>query len=247
MLQEEYERMFQYEDELWWYRGLRELLVWTVTQLHNTKKGIAPVIVDAGCGTGGNLVALSDCGRGVGIDVAWEALGRANRRQLNALARGRVQALPLRSESSDIVLSIDVLYHQWIENDLVVLREYERVLKPGGWLIVHVAAHEWLRGSHDKAVMTRHRYSRSELVGKTEAAGFRVRRATYRNSLLLPLMFLRRFCSQRTGDTRSDVELPARWLNKTLLAILRFESLLLRFVDFPVGGSLFLIAQKPLS
>lgn len=247
MLREEYERMFQFEDDLWWYRGLRKILVRTVKELRDRMKVSVSIVLDAGCGTGGNLVALCDWGRGVGIDVAWEALGRAKCRQLNMLARGRVQALPLRSESSDIVLSIDVLYHQWIENDLVVLRECERVLRPGGWLIVHVAAHEWLRGSHDKVVMTRHRYSRNELVSKIESAGFRVRRATYRNSLLLPFMFLHRFRSQRIAETHSDVELPPRWLNQVLFAILRVENLLLRFVDFPVGGSLLVIAQKPLS
>ncbi|MCX7625597.1 MAG: methyltransferase domain-containing protein [Candidatus Sumerlaeaceae bacterium] len=239
--------MFLHENELWWYRGLREVLVRTVRQLSQNMSANAPVIVDAGCGTGGNLVSMCQFGCALGIDLAWEALERAKRRELHMLARGRVQSLPLRSESADIILSLDVLYHRWIENDLAVLREYCRALKPLGWLIVHVAAHEWLRGAHDDVVMTRHRYSRRELVEKIEAAGLRVWRATYRNSLLVPLMFLHRFRSLKGGRPRSDVELPPRWVNGTLLAVLRLENLLLRFVDFPVGGSLLVIARKPIA
>ncbi|MGC8740397.1 MAG: methyltransferase domain-containing protein [Candidatus Sumerlaeaceae bacterium] len=245
MQPEEYSRMFSVEDTFWWYRGLRALLKETLIDLSKKKSEHRLQVIDAGCGTGANISECRMLIEGLGIDLAWEALVLARKRGLQHLVRGRIQELPVRDASCDVLMSIDVLYHRWIENDLQVLREYFRVLVPGGWLIIHVAAHEWLRGSHDEVVMTRHRYSRSELVEKVSAAGFRVRRATYRNTLLLPLMLLRRLITANTPVPVSDLRVPPRWLNETLYWVLWVENALLRVADFPTGGSLFVLAQRP--
>lgn len=239
--------MYKVEDSFWWYRGLRSLLRHTISQLARKTDARPLRVLDAGCGTGANLTACRDMAYAVGVDLAREALAFAAQRGIRNMVRGRVQEIPLRNNSCDVVLSIDVLYHQWIENDLQVLREYYRVLVPGGWLVIHVAAHEWLRGSHDEVVMTRHRYTRPELVEKVSAAGFRVRRATYRNSLLLPFMLVHRVISSRSPKPASDLQLPPSWVNQLLYAVLCAENTLLRIVDLPVGGSLFILAQRPVS
>jgi SAM-dependent methyltransferase len=239
--------MFELEGRLWWYRGLRELLLTTLAPVIASMGRRKPIILDAGCGTGGNLAAFPSDTIRIGIDVAWDGLSLARKRNVPALVRGRVQELPVRDASVDVVLSIDVLYHRWIEDDEAVLREYFRVLAPGGWLVVHVAALEWLRGSHDEVVMTRHRYTRRELVSKVQSAGFQVDRASYRNTFLLPLMLLRRLTSRKGHEPASDLALPPAWLNSLLLSCLRIENILLRVLSFPLGGSLLVLAQKPVS
>jgi ubiquinone/menaquinone biosynthesis C-methylase UbiE len=241
---DEYQRMFSVEGDFWWYRGLRELLVREIRHVCRAA-GREAILLDAGCGTGANLQALREVGRGVGVDFSSEALRLARSRGLAHLVRGKVQELPIRDAACDVLMSIDVLYHKWIEDDMAVLREYRRVLAPGGWLIVHVAAHEWLRGAHDEVVMTRHRYTRRELVNKVEAAGFRVRRATCRNSLLLPVMLARRLVSSERGAAQSDLAPLPSWLNSLLLLVIRLENQLLRVLDFPVGGSVFVVAHRP--
>lgn len=243
MRPDEYDRMYILEQDFWWYRGLRSLMRQDVAQLGRGAQG--SVILDAGCGTGANLAYLAGTTPAVGLDISPHALALARLRGDHHLVRGSVQQLPLRDGVCRLVLSIDVLYHSWIEDDLAVLREYWRVLAPGGGLIVHVAALEWLRGAHDEVVMTRHRYTRSELVEKVSAAGFRVRRATYRNSLLLPVMLARRALSRAACGAESDLCAPPRPINALLYGVLQVENFLLKFCDFPLGGSLYVVAHKP--
>ncbi|AXA35506.1 MAG: type 11 methyltransferase [Candidatus Sumerlaea sp.] len=253
MRNDEYSRMFAVEDTFWWYVALRRFLVrethkrlGTFGNDRNTQRE-EPWILDAGCGTGANLNALSCFGRCIGVDISPTALNLARRRGLSNLARGSVLQLPVRPESVDVLLSIDVLYHVWVKDDLAALMEYHRALRPGGWLIVHVAAHEWLRGSHDEVVMTRHRYTLKELVERVESAGFRVHRQTYRNTFVLPLMLIARVLGRGKSKSESDLRPLPRWLNTLLLVVMKVEEFVLSFTNLPIGSSAYVVAQKPLT
>jgi len=252
MRNDEYSRMFAVEDTYWWYVALRRILV---RETHKRLRCLAsncqrpaelPRILDAGCGTGANLAALRQFGRVCGVDVSPLALNLARTRGLSHLVKGSVLQLPVHAESVDLVLSIDVLYHVWVEDDLAALKEYYRVLRRGGWLIVHVAAHEWLRGSHDEVVMTRHRYTLKELVNRIESAGFRVRRQTYRNAFVFPLVLLGRVLGRGKSTTESDLRPLPLWLNRVLLWVMRAEEFVLGFTSLPLGTSAYVVAQKPL-
>jgi hypothetical protein len=88
------------------------------------------------------------------------------------------------------------------------MREMFRVLRPGGVAFVRVAAYEWMRSGHDEALGTQRRYKLAQLVERMERAGFRVRRATYANALLLPAAAVRRLVLKPLGlaDGGSDVK-----------------------------------------
>ena len=63
-----------------------------------------------------------------------------------------------------------------------------RLLRPGGYALVNVAAMEVLRGDHSVLSRERRRYSRADLRRRLEAAGFVVERITYTNAtLFLPM------------------------------------------------------------
>ena len=95
--------------------------------------------------------------------------------------------LPFGDATFDLVTSFDVIYHLGVADDVAALREMRRVLRPGGALFVRVPALERLQSHHDVAVHTRQRYTRAELRRKAEPAGLRVERASYANTVLLPL------------------------------------------------------------
>jgi len=148
-----------------------------------------------------------------------------------------------------VVLSIDVLVHQWVPDDVSALREIHRVLVPGGFALLQVAAYRALWSAHDVATLTRHRYTRDELAEKVKRAGFDLVRITYRNTLLAPLAvvikLLRR--ARATAATRGDlVELP-RLVDRALFVVIAFENFLARRLRLPFGMSIFCVAQKPLS
>ena len=91
--------------------------------------------LDAGCGSGRYLQLLKDRGaHAVGVDQSDEMLRRAWR--LGATLRGDLAALPIRSQCIDVVVSGLAL------NDIgdlpAVMREFARVLKPGGSVVYSV-------------------------------------------------------------------------------------------------------------
>src|ERR1035438_10529215 len=64
------------------------------------------------------------------------------------LAAADISALPYAADSFDCVTCFDVLVMFGPERIGGALQEFHRVLRPGGLLVVRVAALEWLRGRH---------------------------------------------------------------------------------------------------
>jgi SAM-dependent methyltransferase len=238
--------MFEAEEAQWWYAGQRAI---AFALLEPALRGAAspalPRLLDAGCGTGFNLVALARLGRAAGVDLAPEAVAFCRGRGVRA-ARGSLLALPVRDASCDVVTSFDVLYHAWVTDDRRAVAEMARALVPGGLLLVRVPALKLLWGAHDTEVQSRHRYTRSELVALLEGGGLAVRRATYCNSILFPLLLARRTLDRVLGREGSDVGFlpaPLEWL---FTRALRAEAALVRAgLSFPVGASVVALARKP--
>src|SRR5688572_11634206 len=103
------------------------------------------VVFDAGCGTAVNALMLAgQVARVVGMDSDDAAVGRARTRITRAGAanvsvmRGDISAVPLAAGSVDRVLCLSVI--QYFDDEGVgrVLREFRRLLRPGGELVLHV-------------------------------------------------------------------------------------------------------------
>lgn len=158
-----------------------------------------------------------------------------------------VQELPFTDKSFDLIVVLDVIYHLQVKNDFKALKECYRVLKKQGRILIREPAYDFLRSEHDRAVHTRHRYTKSELKMKMEQAGFKVERITYINTFLFPLITLLRFIKKLTkskNSPRSDVKFTPALLNWILIFILTIEAQLLKIINFPFGLSILCIAQK---
>ena len=238
----EYHNIARLEDTHWWYVGMAALAAgW----LRGLNAAGTRAVLDAGCGTGGGLKLLGEFGRPIGIDVAPLALRLAAEKGHTRLACAHVQALPFPAASFGVLTSFDVLYHLQVTDDLNALRDFARVLAPGGWLLLRLPAHEWLRRAHDRTVHTRHRYTLEEVREKLRAAGLRPVRMTYANALLLLPAWLWRLAqhrAQRHGN--SDVQLPPQPINRLLTALLHAESVWLRRYNLPIGLSVLALARK---
>lgn len=265
MEREQYAVMFRREEEHWWYVGMRR------AALALLRSGVAARpdlrILDAGCGTGGTTVRLREIGSVVGIDLAQEALRPARHRGLRHLAQASVERLAFTDASFDVVTSFEVVYHLGVGDDRLALREFRRVLRPDGLLLLRLPAHDWLRGEHDRLVHTRHRYSRSEVRAKLEEAGFSVERLSWANSLLFPAAVAKRAFERSAvsdqpsaigsrrlrGDGREptagsggepDLWMPPGPVNALLENLVAAEGLLLpRGVPLPFGLSVIALAR----
>jgi len=236
--------MYEAEESQWWYAGQRAiataLLAPALPARHGERR-----ILDAGCGTGYNLLELGRLGRATGVDVSSDAVAFCRERGVRA-ARASVLALPFADSTFDAVTSFDVIYHAWVTDDRAAARELARVLRPGGALLVRAPALRALWGAHDAEVQSRHRYTRRELTTLLESAGLRVARATYCNSILFPLLLGRRTLDRVLDREGSDVGFlpaPLEWaFRRALLA----EAALVRAgASFPVGASVIAVATKP--
>ena len=250
MEKEEYRRMFAVEDSFWWYVGMRRITAALLDPIYLPRRNGGIAILDAGCGTGANLLFLRRYGQACGIDASEEAIAFCHERGIGQVAPGTVEQLPYPDCSFDLVTSFDVIYHASIQDDLQVLREFRRVLKPGGRLLLRIAAYDWLRGEHDLVVHSRHRYTVPEVREKLRQAGFQPERVSYANMTLFPVAVAKRLAEsfmlrlpRRATTPHSDLApLPAP-LNRALTTILSIEAPLIRRANLPFGLSVIALAR----
>ena len=232
------------ERDHFWFRGFRRFIEPLVA---NAANGRSLDILDCGCGTGHNLKLLRRYGRAYGIDLTWAGLQYGRKKGETLMARATVASLPVPSARFDLVTSFDVLYGLPDADEKHAIAEMHRVLKPGGTVIINVAALESLKGNHSVMAGEVRRYTRSDLVRRLEAAGFRVTHSTYTNFTILPLVAAVRFKQRLVGHEASDDEIavPAAPINALLSGLLIAEAAAARFVNMPLGSSVLVVARKP--
>ena len=242
----EYGKMYRIEDGYWWYVGIREIAS-TILDKY-LPRGRHLRILDAGCGTGGNLAMLQRYGDVFGVDLSKETVMFLKNRNFVRFATASVTDIPYQDSVFDLVSAFYVI--ECLEDDSLSMLEYYRVLKPGGLLYIFEVAFEALRGEHDLAVGIKHRYTRRDLGRRLEAAGFQVLRTTYANTILSPPIFLlRRLRSllspvARPEEAKSDFDRAPGFLHAIFKATLIIEARLLKIINLPFGVTVISVAQK---
>ncbi|PTX97730.1 class I SAM-dependent methyltransferase [Opitutus sp. ER46] len=244
----EYRKLADVEDRMWYFRALHAHVE---RELAGARAGEELNVLDAGCGTGGLIRRLAARHprwgwKGVDLSPLARDLAQARLREAGLgfeLALASVTALPWADASFDAVVSADVLYH--VDDDNAALREFFRVLRPGGRVIVNVPAYAWLWSYHDVAVHSRRRYHRAQVLRQLQDAGFAAPRATYWNTVPFPLVVVRRklLPPPRAG---SDVQLYPAPVERAFDVAMAMERVWLRRVGrLPFGVSVLAVAEKP--
>jgi SAM-dependent methyltransferase len=238
---EEYARIAAAEDDHWWYRNTRALMA----DLLEPWLGEDQLILDAGCGPGGNGAWLADHGRVVGIDLSPDALAfvRAGRPDTTPV-RGSLDRLPFATGAFDVAVAITVI--NCVPDYGSAIGELARVVKPGGAVLVFEPAFEAFRRAHDKTVHSLHRFRRKELVRVMTDHGMTVRRATYLYWFLAPpaavLGAAERIRPHSNSDAGSDVERAA--FAGTFARLAAAERRYLATRDVPIGTTVAVLATR---
>lgn len=239
----EYQRMEHYEKTYWWHLGRLRIIEKEITRQFNGRNDLK--ILNIGCGTGGTVKMLEKFGRVENVDVSDEAIQFMKQNGFKHLHKVKGLKLPFKDNHFDMVGAFDVLEH--IEKDKDALKEWYRVLKPGGKLILTVPAHQWLWSGHDVSLHHFRRYSRKELKNKFVFAGYAVQKASYAIVFSLPMVTGFRLVNKIKGDKvdseTSYVALP-NFINKLFTKFLYAEAAGHAIISYPFGTSLIAVGKK---
>jgi SAM-dependent methyltransferase len=242
------ELTYRAEQSHFWFRGFRQYMQPAVAR---AVAGVpAPRILDCGCGTGSNLAMLGAYGRAVGFDLTRTG-ARFARAHGHAVAQASIAQMPFPDATFDLVASFDVF--QCLPDDVegAAMAEASRVLKPGGWLLLHVAALPILHGKHSVLSEEVRRYTPARLRAIVERGGFTIDRLTFDHMTLLPIMLPVRVWHRLTAGGgavaagEAEITVPPAPVNAALTALVSLEALALRAVNLPIGSSLMCLARKP--
>jgi SAM-dependent methyltransferase len=238
--------MLELDDRHWWYRGRRRIIR---AELDRLPLRPGARVLDAGCGSGRTLEELVGYGEVHGLELDPGAASVARDRGCGEVLVGRLEELPWADGSFDLITCLDVIEHT--PDDRLTLRSLRRVCRPGGFLLVTVPAYQSLWSMHDVANHHYRRYSRAALRAAADDAGWRVRRMTSFNGLLLgPAAAVRlaerRRLRQPASEHKPNLTLGPVWLNSVLEQPLRLEaSWLARGRTMPAGLSLLAVLENP--
>ncbi|MGI9097498.1 MAG: class I SAM-dependent methyltransferase [Solirubrobacteraceae bacterium] len=235
---------FEAEERHWWYRGRRRVLAAVLDRLTLP----ADVrILDAGCGSGRNMVDLARRGTVAGVELASSSLDVARARGVGEVRPGSLaEPLPFAAAAFDLAVALDVLEH--LRDDGPAWRELARVVAPGGHLVVTVPQYAWLWGEHDVVSHHHRRYTRALLVARAAQAGWSAERLTAFNTALLPAIAAARFVQRlrRSAQPADDLaRTPSGAVNEVLERVLAAEAAWIRRGrDLPAGVSLLAVLRR---
>jgi len=242
---EEYLKLAEVEDRMFYFRSLHAHVV---RLLAGAGLKADAAVLDAGCGTGGMILRLrtqQPKWRRSGIDFMPLACELARRRcgAETDIREASVTALPFADESFDAVVSADVICQ--VDNPDVAVKEFFRVLKPGGVVVINVPAYMWMWSYHDDSCQTKHRYTRPEVESLMSAAGFENRWSTHTNALPFPLLWAKRKLLRSANDTSDMKDYPAA-VDAAFRALVAPEHLWLKMGGrWAWGSSVLAVARKP--
>ncbi|HET6973536.1 MAG TPA: methyltransferase domain-containing protein [Pyrinomonadaceae bacterium] len=242
MKEHTYPIMFRIEQSHWWYTGRRKILTRFVEDICHRVTDRRPRILDVGCGTGANLLMLSQFGDAEGVDVSEDALAFCRERGLENVKLGAAEKLPYDDGTFDLVTALDVVEH--LDDDLAGLREMRRVLRPGGRVLLFVPTFMFLWGLQDDVSNHRRRYRMPELGRVLEQAGFEIERTTYANiTFFMPILAMRKLMRLTGIKAESENNINVSALNGVLARVLGAESYVLRYMNIPFGVSGLCVAR----
>ncbi len=246
---EEYEKMYHLEDTYWWFQG-RRAIIQDVLKTFMTSPPRPGRVLDVGCGTGLMLGSIASW-KPVGMDFSPLALEFCRSRGIDKVVQADVVRLPFADGSMDLILALDLMEH--VERDDLLIREFNRVLRPGGYLMATVPAHPSLWSDHDVALHHFRRYTQRSFRTLLKEGRFKPVKDSYGIFFMHPVIVVFRTLqklwqrSMEVDPTRRPkthlIPLP-KPLNQLLVGVLKAEAALLRWIDLPQGTSLVVLARK---
>jgi len=208
---------------------------WTLSKF---SKYLSGDILEVGCGIGNFTPSLARYGRVWAFDVDRHAVAATKKRiSKNAtIGRGDIEngAYFFKNKRFATIVCLNVLEH--VKGDQQAIRNMQKLLLPGGYLILLVPIHQALFGTIDAAIAHHRRYTPNKLITQLKRHGFRIVSQRKLNLFGAIGWFI-------TGKILKRTKINSAYIRLFNL----FSPLLLPLEDIvapPFGTSILVIAQK---
>lgn len=225
MTPEQFELFARIEQEHWWFVARRRIMRALLARI--TPPGGERIVVDVGCGTGGNVASLAGEYRAIGLDQSEAAVEFARARFPDTefhVIRDIADAAPYVSRAS-AALCMDVVEH--VQDDAGFMASLVNALSPGAQLILTVPIDMSLWTQHDETNHHFRRYEIPELAALWRDLPVHQRLLSAFNTRLYPIVkgarFVSRMRGRARGDAGTDFHVPPRAVNATLERLFRGE------------------------
>lgn len=214
------------EDKHWWFTARRQILLKLIARIAPPEK--FPTLINIGCGTGGDLLYLSNSYQCIGIDSSSRAVAAAKKYapKASVILGNNFKAVPPRQKGEKRVwLFFDVLEHIKEEQDF--FGDFSKIVEAGEKIVITVPANPKLWSSHDESFGHYRRYTVETLKKIWNDLPFKILLLSHFNSRLYPLIWLIRSIKNKidknTGQKETDFHLLPSPLNTLLYKIFYSE------------------------
>lgn len=238
-----YDILAQQEDSHWWFAARRRIVGSVLDRFLPARRDL--VVLDAGCGTGGNFSLLTHYGKVFAFELHLPAREKAAARNLATVEDGSLpNSLPFPDQQFDLITMFDVLEH--IKEDASALAALHTKLNENGLLLLTVPAFPFLWSHHDVQHHHFRRYTRTQLTALLQQNGFTVELCNHFNFWLFPAALAARLVDRLRNPAHAALGagMPAPWLNNLLTTIMASEHRLVPRFPLPFGVSLIAVARK---
>ena len=237
-------KYYELEDKHWWNVSRREIIL----KLLNPYFKKEAKVLDIGCSSGALIkqIISNNVVKVYGIDISKDAIKLSKDKGLKNVKTMNASKLEFEDKEFDVIIASDVLEH--IHSDLNALKEWRRVLKPNGHMILFVPARQILWSNNDIYSQHFRRYEKKQLKDRLIRSGFSISRLSYWNFLLFIPIFVYRKFQKTYKEVNMELNHELMTINPIIDSIFRFilfiENRVLAWVNFPIGVSLFAICKK---
>ena len=243
-----YETFAKLEDLHFWFVSRRRIIFRLMDKMLAGRNNLA--MLEVGCGAGGMLGGLARYGEVHGLDVAHEYVEYCQQRGFKKVLTASGYELPFPHDTFDVVALFDTIEH--LPDDERAMSEVQRVLRPGGMVILSVPAYQFLFSQNDRIAHHYRRYTAGGLKRIMRSAGLQVVRTSYFNMFLFPVILsvvmvqkLREKLGLLPPDRHNMSKVPIEPANKLLTWVMSSERWLIPVVRLPFGHSLIGLGRCP--